>query len=239
MLAVLLVVVQLTSLWRIENFASVCSWGHNMLRSVIPLIILCLLNYFIVQALWRSTRRHALNRHRITRMLIAVIVVFIVCVTPDAIMSTVFGFGYSEDNYLVRGVREITDLLLTVNSASNFVLYCFFNSVFRKRFKALIVTGCRRFHSVPPPMNKLLTAHRYKIGRSSGEFESAGPVRGSLVVGSRSVTPSSRTVEINARRSSSVLVEDRKGGGIELKCLESEDGKSTHQLLWNTRIIRR
>ena len=63
------------------------------------------------------------------------IIVFVVCVTPDAIMSTLFGYGYyEEDNYLVRGVREITDLLLTVNSAVNFVLYCTFNAVFRKRF---------------------------------------------------------------------------------------------------------
>lgn len=77
-------------------------------------------------------------------MLVSVIVVFIVCVTPDAIMSTVFGFGYYDSNDLVRAVREITDLLLTVNSATNFVLYCAFNKVFRHRFRKIVVGSCCR-----------------------------------------------------------------------------------------------
>ena len=49
-------------------------------------------------------------------------------------MSTFLGFGYTEDNYLVRGIREITDLLLAVNSSVNFILYCTFNKMFRKHF---------------------------------------------------------------------------------------------------------
>jgi len=77
-------------------------------------------------------------------MLVAVIGLFVVCVTPDAIMSTVFGLGYYDEDYLVRSIREITDFLLTVNSAWNFVLYCAFNTVFRNRFRALITAGCRR-----------------------------------------------------------------------------------------------
>ena len=59
-------------------------------------------------------------------------------------MSTVFGFGYYDADYLVRSVREVTDFLLTVNSAGNFVVYCAFNTVFRNRFRALMTAGCRR-----------------------------------------------------------------------------------------------
>jgi len=80
-------------------------------------------------------------------MLVAVIGLFVVCVTPDAIMSTVFGLGYYDEDYLVRSVREITDFLLTVNSAWNFVLYCAFNTVFRNRFRALFTSGCRRWRT--------------------------------------------------------------------------------------------
>lgn len=143
--------MQLTTLWTDENFVVSYTWTQNLLRSVVPLTVLCTLNCFIVQALRRTSGRNRpspgnkmTQRHRITLMLVSVIVVFIVCVTPDAIMSTVFGFGYYEGNYLVRGVREITDLLLTVNSASNFLLYCAFNNVFRHRFRALFVGTCRR-----------------------------------------------------------------------------------------------
>jgi len=84
------------------------------------------------------------RNRRVTLMLVAVIGLFIVCVTPDAIMSTVFGLGYYDEDYLVRSIREVTDFLLTVNSAWNFLVYCAFNTVFRNRFRALIMGDCRR-----------------------------------------------------------------------------------------------
>lgn len=135
-----------------------------------PLLIISILNCFIVDALRRSSnrvtsgrlqscpkpeteqvrqRRHNAARQvsprnrRVTVTLVAVIVVFIVCVTPDAVMSTVFGFGYYDETDLVRGVREITDFLLLVNSASNFLLYCVFNRTFRNRFRMLVARQYR------------------------------------------------------------------------------------------------
>ena len=138
------VAVEVTELWNDAEFVTVFTWLTNLLRSVIPLCILVTFNYFIVQAL-RKTRSHKkkmTSRHRITLMLISVIVLFMVCVTPDAIMSTFFGFGYYDENFLVRGVREITDLLLTVNSAFNFVLYCTFNKIFRRNFVFLFCKKC-------------------------------------------------------------------------------------------------
>ena len=73
-------------------------------------------------------------RNRITLMLIVIIFMFLVCITPDAIMSTFFGKGYVEEDYLVKGVREITDALLAVNSAFNFLLYCSMSQAFRNTF---------------------------------------------------------------------------------------------------------
>lgn len=136
--------VDVTDLWENEVFVTTFTWVANLLRSIIPLLILCTFNYFIVQALrrTRSTKRKTSSRHRITVMLMSVIVVFMVCVTPDAIISTVFGFGYTDANFLVRGVREITDLLLTINSGVNFVLYCTFNKIFRRNFMALFCRHC-------------------------------------------------------------------------------------------------
>jgi len=155
-----------TELWSNRQFATTYSWIQNILRSIVPLLIISTLNCFIVDALRRSARhvsssssgnqaiRHNLQLHhhqsigrrvsprnrRVTLMLVAVIVVFIVCVTPDAVMSTVFGFGYyDESSDLIRGIREITDFLLLVNSATNFMLYCAFNSVFRHHFRSLVV----------------------------------------------------------------------------------------------------
>ncbi|RUS83158.1 hypothetical protein EGW08_009058 [Elysia chlorotica] len=49
-------------------------------------------------------------------------------------MSTFFGKGYVEEDYLVKGIREITDALLAFNSAINFLLYCSLSAVFRNTF---------------------------------------------------------------------------------------------------------
>ena len=138
--------VNVTQLWETRTFALTVTWVHNLLRSIIPLIILCVLNMFIIQALrrTRSTKKKLSSRNRITLTLISVIIVFLVCVTPDAVMSTFFGFGYTEADFLVRGIREITDLLLAVNSSVNFILYCTFNKMFRKQFMLLFCAKCKR-----------------------------------------------------------------------------------------------
>ena len=142
--------VQVTELWQNETFVLCYTWVQNLLRTIIPLVILCTLNCFIVLALrkTRSTKKKMSARHRITLMLISVIFVFVVCCTPDAIMSAVFGFGYTDANYLVRAIREITDMLLTVNSAVNFILYCIFNKVFRQNFVTLMSSRKNGSHMI-------------------------------------------------------------------------------------------
>ncbi len=121
------------------------TWMHNLLRSVIPLLILCYLNYHILQALrhTQSTRRRTLYaRNRVTFTLLSVIIVFVLCITPDTIM-TFIGLGYKDASYLARAVREITDFLLTINSGINFILYCTFNKAFRNQFMKVFCARCK------------------------------------------------------------------------------------------------
>ncbi|KAL8608087.1 hypothetical protein ACOMHN_023903 [Nucella lapillus] len=98
--------VELTELWKDKVFVLGYNWTQNLLRSIIPLLVLVVLNTCIIGAV-RKTRANRKNtsRHRVTMMMVMVIVVFLVCITPDAIMSTVFGLGYTEANHLVRGIR--------------------------------------------------------------------------------------------------------------------------------------
>ena len=102
--------VTLSQLWENRQFVISYTWLQSLLRSIIPLFILVVMNAFIINAL-RKTRANKKNasRNRITVMLIIVIIFFLVCITPDAIMSAFFNFGYTEStNYLVKGIREIT-----------------------------------------------------------------------------------------------------------------------------------
>ena len=139
--------LNLTELGNNESFMTVYTWIINLLRSVIPLCILIFVNACIIQSLRkeRVKGKKMSARNRITLMLIIVIIVFVLCISPDAIMSTVFGFGYVEAGYLVKGIREFTDTLLLVNSAVNFIIYCLCSKIFRDVFSEIFCTAdCRR-----------------------------------------------------------------------------------------------
>ena len=134
--------VELTELWQHDGFVRSYNWLQSLLRSIIPLFILCFMNAFIINAL-RKTRanKKLASRNKITIMLIVVIIFFLVCITPDCVMSAFFNLGYVEsNNYLVKGVREITDMLLAVNAAINYTLYMIFNKIFRDQFNSLFGT---------------------------------------------------------------------------------------------------
>ena len=54
--------------------------------------------------------------------------------------------GYVEEDFLVKGIREITDSLLAVNSAFNFLLYCSMSQAFRSTF---LLIFCPFRHTSP------------------------------------------------------------------------------------------
>ena len=146
--------IELSALGRSRRFMTVCTWIQSLLRSIIPLFVLIVLNTLIIQALRREriVGKKPSARNRITLMLIVVVLVFIVCIFPDAIMSTVFGFGYVDENNLVRAIREFTDFLLSLNSAVNFMIYCLcsrsFRAIAREVFCRRLVANPRLYHSI-------------------------------------------------------------------------------------------
>ena len=157
--------VELTHLWTNETFVLGYNWTQNLLRSIIPLLVLLVLNISIVNSLRRTrkvVKRKDSRHHRVNMMMMMVIVVFMVCVTPDAIMSTVFGLGYIEASNPVRGIREFTDTLLTLNAAVNFIIYCLFNRLFLSGCKGLF---CGRTKSRQKQTDICLFFGRMKLNR--------------------------------------------------------------------------
>ena len=92
-------VITPSSLGMNKRFMTGYTWVQNLLRSIIPLIVLLVLNACIIHALRRQRvpGKKMSARNRITLMLIVVIIVFIICIFPDAIMSTFFRYGYVEE----------------------------------------------------------------------------------------------------------------------------------------------
>jgi len=92
--------IELSTLGKNETFMTMYQWVQNLLRSIIPLAALLVLNSCIILSLRRKRRVTSKNWHaknRITFMLLVVIVVFSVCVLPDAVLSTCFRIGYADE----------------------------------------------------------------------------------------------------------------------------------------------
>lgn len=163
-----------TELGRNKEFMLPYTWIHNILRGIIPVFILVFLNARIINVLRkeRVKGKKFSSRNRITLMLIAMVVVFIVCMTPDAIMSTFFGKGYVEEDFLVKGIREITDSLVAFNSAINFILYCSLSVLFRNTFMRVFF-GRRyvqmRANSSRQVSRECTTHSLRRISRNSGK----------------------------------------------------------------------
>nr|QHX41571.1 FMRFamide receptor [Octopus vulgaris] len=147
--------MSVTKLWQNNVFSRAYTWFQNLIRSVIPLLTLIVLNTCIMCGIRRCklSKSRNMRRYRITIMLVCVVLVFMVCISPDAIMSTILGFGYIEEDYLTRGIREITDLLLLINSAVNFILYCIFNTIFWKNFLHIFCAICIKIYCPHHQMN--------------------------------------------------------------------------------------
>lgn len=75
---------------------------------------------------------------RITVMLIAVVILFLICQTPTAciLVYTVFHEPdpTTNEGALITGLSNIFNFLMSINAAGNFVLYCLLSQKYRRTF---------------------------------------------------------------------------------------------------------
>ncbi|KAI3379247.1 hypothetical protein SNEBB_008377 [Seison nebaliae] len=146
----------------------------GLVQLVIPCIIMIVLTLIIIRVLHRARvpGRKMTQRHRITAMLILINVIALVCLLPDTVL-TMLHFDYASSNGFIRGVREITDLLVSVKSAVNFPIYFYFSQTFRKDF---ILICFSRY----PGMKKYIFSSTLKQNRNSVESNNIPPRSTSL-----------------------------------------------------------
>ncbi len=115
---------------------------YFIFRTAGPLITLIVLNIRLIKALQEVRRKHrnmtksTRNRENITLMLVVVVSVFILCEIPDLVlrfMFTLMSFvkAIKFDIVQLRYFNTVTNALLTLNSAINFLIYCLIGNKFR------------------------------------------------------------------------------------------------------------
>ena len=116
---------------------------YFIFRAVGPLIMLIGLNLRLINALRAVRRKHRdmkrspKNRDNITLMLVVVVSIFIICEIPDLILRVIvtikeFTPTWKISIHKLRYANAITNMMLTVNSSINFLIYCLIGSKFRK-----------------------------------------------------------------------------------------------------------
>ncbi|XP_049512459.1 LOW QUALITY PROTEIN: G-protein coupled receptor dmsr-1-like [Dermacentor silvarum] len=130
-------------------------WTYSVLMKLVPCVALTGLSLGLLRVLYeakarkRRLRRGASGhsghgggseeaRDRTTRMLLAVLLLFLVTEFPSgiaALLSGILGDDFFLHVYMNFG--EVMDILALVNSAVNFILYCSMSRQFRKAFAAL------------------------------------------------------------------------------------------------------
>ena len=116
---------------------------------IVPLLSLTYLNYKLIKALNAlRIRKESLTGHKqrddhITVVIIMIVFVFIVCQTP-ALINQIF-WATIDNRIRVCGhfhyyYTRISDVLVVLNSSTNFIIYCLFGKSFRRVF---IETLCK------------------------------------------------------------------------------------------------
>ena len=132
-------------------------WWFVAIFTFTPLILLAVFNSLLIKSVWQANRKRQIlsqtrltgevqkqnkEQHRVTLMLISVVLIFLVCQTPQAALLIYYSYvegtntPYATDT--VRILGNICNLLVQINASVNFLLYSYFSSKFRKTFKHVI-----------------------------------------------------------------------------------------------------
>lgn len=88
----------------------------------------------------QAAQRQINQNETTTRLLIAVMIVFLICEFPAGILAAlcaILGQDFFENVYQPTGT--LTDLFALINSSVNFILYCFMSTQFRTTFYRVVL----------------------------------------------------------------------------------------------------
>lgn len=150
---------------------------HGVLIKLLPCSILTVISIWLIRALYNANQHQKNLRNysacpsgdkslikkihkadkrtdRTTKMLVAVLLLFLVTELPQGIlglMSGLLGWCFFKRCYDLFG--ELMDILALLNGAINFVLYCSMSRQFRQTFRQMILQPRINRWLAPQPSN--------------------------------------------------------------------------------------
>ena len=137
-----------------EIIRTIVFWMYGVIIKTAPCFLLMILSTFLVRAMSKAKQRRArlLNsisrvtnqdsegeHNRTTMMLVAVVLSFVITELPQGILAWVGGLSTTFFKDIYIHVGDMMDILVLINSAFNFILYCIMSQQFRDTFKSLFL----------------------------------------------------------------------------------------------------
>lgn len=136
-----------------ESVTAVNYWLFGVVLKVVPCILLAVLSGLLVAAMRRAAARRRRLRSagrreesdtdsehaRTTAMLVAVVLCFVATELPQGVLAFLSGIDdrFFHEVYVPLG--DVFDVVVLINSAVNFVLYCTMSRQFRQTFGQLFL----------------------------------------------------------------------------------------------------
>jgi len=128
-------------------------WFFGVIMKVAPCILLTLLSSMIILTMHQASKRrvrllqqtrtsdHDINHehNRTTWMLVSVVLFFVITEMPQGILAMVSGLNERFFTNIYSNLGDVMDILVLLNSAVNFILYCIMSQQFRDTFKSLFL----------------------------------------------------------------------------------------------------
>ena len=133
-------------------------WVYSVHVKLLPCVILTIFSYCLITKLYKAKQRKtkllmrsnagaeklsSAERHavRTTRMLLAVLLLFLATEFPQGILSLLSGIlGKNFHDQCYNKLGDLMDILALVNSSMNFIFYCSMSSQFRETFRSLFLS---------------------------------------------------------------------------------------------------
>lgn len=135
-------------------FAVIAFWSYAIIGKLLPCVLITIFGGLLLHTLRETKQRTKILRSssveqrvrqhsRTTRMLLAIIVLFLITELPQGIFivlsSIVDGFFFKI--YLLLG--DVMDIIALINNAINFLFYCTMSQHFRNHFVEMVRTSLK------------------------------------------------------------------------------------------------
>ena len=138
-------------------------WIYSVVLKLLPCVALSVLSAMLIRELLIAGQRRAAimskrdngraveaerQAERVTRMLLAILILFLVSEVPQGILGLLSGIPQAGFFKCYQKLGDVLDMLVLFNGAINFILYCVMSQQFRTTFKHLCTLCSNKICSV-------------------------------------------------------------------------------------------